>query len=147
MLKDASPFVKIIMLILMMSMFVFALWQLYRLYSIQKNGESSLATIEAYKEKVKNPQSITNKGTSYAPIFGFTTKSGKKITLTSGNFSDSKKYQIGQQVKVYYASDKPTKAILEGYFPYKIYIVLAVLCLIGSLLLFYYLKYPPTTKF
>tara|TARA_R110002049_G_scaffold68863_2_gene178344 strand:- start:3812 stop:4255 length:444 start_codon:yes stop_codon:yes gene_type:complete len=147
MLKDASPFVKVFMLVLIFAMFVFAVWKLYQLYQMQNSGVTAIATIEGFKEKESNPQSLTNDKMTYAPIFSFNDATGKKITLNSGNFEEEKKYNIGDNVKVFYPKDKPLAAVLEGSFPWKFYGVLAFLGLSGTILLIYYLIYPPTSKF
>ncbi len=143
MLKDASPVLKIFMLVLLFSMFVFAMWKIYQLYQIDKSGVKVTATIEGFEEKKSNPQSLTNDKMAFAPIFSFTAENGKKFTLNSGNFTEEKKYQIGDEVTAVYAKDKPLTAVLEGNFPWKFYGILASLGFVGSILLVYYLMNPP----
>ncbi|PKA97586.1 uncharacterized protein DUF3592 [Flavobacteriaceae bacterium MAR_2009_75] len=130
------------MLILILSMMLFALWRLYTLYHMQKSGKTAEAIIEGFAEKENNPQSLSSDEMSYAPIFSFTTMKGKKITVTSSTYSKLKKHQIGDIVTVHYSQEKPLQAILEDNFPWKFYLSLAFLGLAGSALLIYYLVHP-----
>lgn len=135
MLTRTSLTFKICMLILILGMFVFSLVQLYKSYAIYSDGERTVGTIKAYKETKANPQSITGSDMTYAPIFTFLDSTGKEYTLNAGTYSKEKKYTIGEQVNVYYPNGKPIAAQIEGYFPWKMYSLLAGLGLVGIVLI------------
>jgi len=83
---------------------------------------------------------------TYAPVFSFIASDNIKYTLIS-NYNRQKKYNVGDTVKVYYPNDKPKSAILQDYFSYKMYLILAILGFIGSTMLVYYLKFPLDGKY
>ncbi len=131
MLNRTSSTFKISMLVLLAGMFLFSLVQLYRSYRIYSHGETTLGTIKAYKKTKANPQSITGSDITYTPIFSFSDSTGKEYTVNAGTYSKEKKYVIGEQINVYYPSGKPIAAQIEGYFPWKMYSILAGLGLVG----------------
>jgi len=134
MLKTNSSLLNIVLLIGSGLMLIFAIWKLVAIFSIYINGETTEATITEYTEKVFNLQSSTGSDLTYSPIYTFTTSEGKLITLYSDSYNKQKKYAIGEKVKVYYPKDNPMSAKLEGYFPWKLYSILAVLGLAGVVL-------------
>ena len=136
MLKDAGTPLKVFMLTLFLGLIAFFCWRLYVTYKIEQNGTFKMATIEGYRQKLYNPQSINSKTLTYAPEFSFIANDNKKYTLLS-NYDKQKKYDVGEKVKVFYLDNNPKTAILEGYFPYKTYIILAIIMLIGFSMLLY----------
>lgn len=136
MLKDAATPVKVLILTLSFGLFFFSCWQLATSYKMEQNGTFKMATIESYRQKLYNPQSINSKTMTYAPEFSFIANDNKKYTLL-GSYQKKKKYEVGKKVKVFYMDNNPKTAILEGYFPYKTYFLLASIGLIGFSMLLY----------
>ncbi|MGJ8667115.1 MAG: DUF3592 domain-containing protein [Patiriisocius sp.] len=137
MLNNTSPAVKILVLILVTGLFVFSLWRLYSLYKLKTSGETTLATITEYVERVKNPQSVTGSDMIYTPVFRFTTKKGETFTLRASNDSKEKKYAIGEQITIFYPKENPKAAQLDGYLPFKMYFALASIGLVGIIFMIY----------
>ena len=55
----------------------------------------------------------TNTSAAYSPVVQFTAKSGEQITFTDASGQNPAKYDIGQQVTVYYQPQNPKDAMLN----------------------------------
>jgi len=81
-------------------------------YRLLKYGLETEGTV---LEMYKRPMKVNEKSSgSYAPVVKFMTEKGEIVTYYSTTFTNFNDFTVGQKVRVFYDSNNPQTATLEG---------------------------------
>ncbi|MBK7855551.1 MAG: DUF3592 domain-containing protein [Bacteroidetes bacterium] len=81
-------------------------------YRLLKYGLETEGTVV---EMYKRPMKVNEKSSgSYAPVVKFMTEKGEIVTYYSTTFTNFNDFTVGQKVRVFYDSNNPQTATLEG---------------------------------
>jgi len=70
--------------------------------------------LQAPGEVISLSENCDDEGCAYSPVVRFTTLDGKTAYYDSSFSSNPPEYQIGERVAIYYQSENPEKAIIDG---------------------------------
>ncbi len=110
---------NIVLLLLGIVFLIFGIIQFFKAKKLVANGVTVSAKIIEIRQKESQSQDadgFTTTSYSYAPVFEFEAKDGKKYTVESGHgFANKNKFKIGDMVDVVYLEEKPQSASIKKF--------------------------------
>ena len=128
------PAIRIFILIISVSMFIYSAWNLFQLLSLKYNALTTQGEITGYYTKIGEAKFTKNRKPEYAPMFVYQTKNEKQITVKTKYYKKRMKYKKGDNVTVFYNENKPENAQIEDSFPWKPYLLYLTYGIIGIIL-------------
>lgn len=110
---------NIVLLLVGIASLIFGSFQFFKARKLVRNGINVSAEIIEIRQKESQSQGedgFNSTSYSYAPVFEFEAKDGKKYTVESNHgFANKNKFKVGEMVDVVYLEEKPQNASIKKF--------------------------------